>query len=55
VEGEALGPAEVGPPVQGIVWTGGEEGMDGEGNTLIEGEGQGLMDRKPGKGMTFDM
>jgi len=49
----------VNPPVQGNVGGGAVRGVDGEGNTLIdkvEGEGlRGLMDRKPGKEITFEM
>jgi len=48
VEGEALGPAKVGPPVQGEY--GGNNHMWKE-----ERRGWRLMDRKPGRGITFEM
>jgi len=49
-------------PSVGECWGGGHGGMDVEVNTLIEGEGEGggrggsgLMVRKPGRGITFEM
>jgi len=54
-KGEALSPAKVGPPVQGNM--GGRKG-DGWGNTCMgEGGGRewGLMYRKPGRGIMFEM
>ena len=42
VEGEALGPAKTEPPVKVIVVGRVVMGEDGEGNTHIEGEGEGL-------------
>jgi len=41
VEGEALGPAKTEPPVNEIVVGRAVMGEDGEGNTHIEGEGEG--------------
>jgi len=55
-EGEALGPAKVEPPVQGNMGLA-IRGMY-RGNThMVEGEGRewGLMDRKLGGGITFEM
>lgn len=42
VEGEALGPAKAGPPVNGILQGRAVMGGGWEGNTHIEGEGEGL-------------
>jgi len=54
VEGEALGPAKAGPPVNGIVRgravMGGRMGR----GTPIE-KGRGTLARKPGKGITIEM
>jgi len=55
VEGEALGPAKVGPQCRGI-WGGAVRGMYERNTHMGEGEGRGwgLMDRKPGKGIKFE-
>jgi len=54
VEGEALGPAKFGPP-SAVEYGGGSKG-DGWGDTCMgEGERWGIMDRKPGKGITFEI
>jgi len=62
--GEALGPVKVEhPPAPSVgKCQGGKEGRGGwlrRGNTLIEegveGKDRGLIDRKPGKGITFEM
>jgi len=55
VEVEALGPAKVGPPVQGNM--GAVTGMYWGNTPMGEGEGRvwGLMDRKRGRGITFEM
>jgi len=44
VEGEALGPAKTGPPVNRIVGGWAVMGKDGEGNSYVEWEGEGLGD-----------
>jgi len=44
VEGEALGPAKAGLPVNGILEGRAVMGGHGEGNTHIEGEWKGLGD-----------
>jgi len=57
VEGEALGPAKVGPPSSGNV-RGGKSSEDLDGGTPVSGRGrewEGLINRKPGKGITFEM
>jgi len=60
--GDALGPAKAEPPLPPTVGEchGSEagRGVVEEGDTLIEGGGgwdRGLMDRKPVKGITFEM
>jgi len=55
VEGEALGPAKVEPPAQGNVGRVVSGGRWGEHPYRGEGGDRGLMDRKPGKGITFEM
>jgi len=49
-EGEALGHEKVGPLVQGNVGEGGTV-KEVDGGTAVWGRG----DRKPGKGITFEM
>jgi len=48
VEGEALGPAKGGPPSERDCWGRAVMGVDGKGNTYIQGEGQGLGGCCPG-------
>jgi len=55
VEGEALGPAKTEPQVNLIV--GGTVVMGGGrgGEAHIEGEGEGMLARKPGRGITIEI
>jgi len=57
VEWEGLGPAKVGPPVQRNNGRGMIREVDGGEEHPYRGGGgdRGLMDRKPGKGITFEM
>jgi len=62
IGGEALGPAKAGPPAQCRAMSkqgGGKWWLVERGNTLIEEGGGGwdiaFMDRKPGKGITFEI
>jgi len=60
VRGEALGPTKAGPSNVGECWgKWRKEWVIGWGNTLIEEGGggwdRGFMNRKPGKGITFEM
>jgi len=58
VEGEALGPAKAGFPVNGIVGGRTVMGEDGEDNTHIEGEAvgvRGMLAWKQGKGIIFKL
>jgi len=58
VEGEALGPAEAGPPSEWDSWgKGSNGGRMGKGTPYRRGDGglRGLLAWKPGKGITFEM
>jgi len=43
------------PQCRGIWGDGAVNGMNGENTRMEEGRGWGLMDRKLGKGITFEM
>jgi len=55
VEGEALGPAKGGLPVQRNVGGGYKGWLIGEKSLWWRENGRVIMDRKPGKGITFEM
>jgi len=57
VEKKALGLAKVGTPVQGNMGEGNKRDIYRGNNPMGEGEGRewGLIDRKPGRGITFEM